>query len=154
MAYKRVTGEERRLIYRWRQEGETSGDGAASGTSREQHQPRGVAQYGWARLPPEAGPLRRRRCGPCGRGLGGLLRRSVCRCGVAPQRGVDPRDHQWARQLDGRPSVCKETIYKHIYADAKAGGDLWRTSRALGASVVGVAHGTMDEGEGRYRTNV
>jgi IS30 family transposase len=30
-------------------------------------------------------------------------------------------------RLEGRPSVCKETIYKHIYADAKAGGDLWKT---------------------------
>jgi IS30 family transposase len=29
-------------------------------------------------------------------------------------------------KLEGRRSVCKETIYKHIYADAKAGGDLWK----------------------------
>lgn len=28
-------------------------------------------------------------------------------------------------RLEGRAWVCKETIYKHIYADAKAGGDLW-----------------------------
>lgn len=28
-------------------------------------------------------------------------------------------------RLEGRPWVCKETIYKHIYVDAKAGGDLW-----------------------------
>jgi IS30 family transposase len=27
---------------------------------------------------------------------------------------------------DGRPWVCKETIYKHIYADAKCGGTLWK----------------------------
>jgi IS30 family transposase len=27
--------------------------------------------------------------------------------------------------LEGRAHVCKETIYKHVYADAKAGGDLW-----------------------------
>lgn len=29
-------------------------------------------------------------------------------------------------RLEGRPWVCKETIYKHIYVDAKAGGDLWK----------------------------
>jgi IS30 family transposase len=28
-------------------------------------------------------------------------------------------------ELEGRPHVCKETVYKHVYADAKAGGDLW-----------------------------
>jgi len=29
-------------------------------------------------------------------------------------------------RLEQRPWVCKETIYKHVYADAKAGGDLWQ----------------------------
>ena len=29
-------------------------------------------------------------------------------------------------RLEGRPWVCKETIYTHIYADAKMGGDLWK----------------------------
>lgn len=28
-------------------------------------------------------------------------------------------------RLEGRAWVCKETIYKHVYADAKAGGTLW-----------------------------
>jgi len=28
-------------------------------------------------------------------------------------------------RLEGRAWVCKETIYKHVYADAKAGGNLW-----------------------------
>ena len=28
-------------------------------------------------------------------------------------------------ELEGRARVCKETIYKHVYADAEAGGDLW-----------------------------
>ena len=28
-------------------------------------------------------------------------------------------------RLEGRPRVCKETVYGHIYADAKAGGTLW-----------------------------
>ena len=29
-------------------------------------------------------------------------------------------------RLEGRPWVCKETIYKHVYADAKSGGELWK----------------------------
>jgi IS30 family transposase len=28
-------------------------------------------------------------------------------------------------RMEGRAWVCKETIYKHVYADAKAGGTLW-----------------------------
>jgi transposase, IS30 family len=29
-------------------------------------------------------------------------------------------------KVERRLCVCKETIYKHIYADSKAGGDLWK----------------------------
>ena len=29
-------------------------------------------------------------------------------------------------RLEERPWVCKETIYKHIYADGKTGGELWK----------------------------
>jgi len=29
-------------------------------------------------------------------------------------------------RVEGRCWVCKETIYKHIYADSKAGGELWK----------------------------
>jgi IS30 family transposase len=29
-------------------------------------------------------------------------------------------------RLEGRAWVCKETIYKYVYADAKAGGTLWK----------------------------
>jgi len=28
--------------------------------------------------------------------------------------------------MEGRPRVCKETICKHVHADAKAGGELWK----------------------------
>lgn len=34
----------------------------------------------------------------------------------------------WAR-LDGRPCVCKATIYTHAAADAKTGGTLWELLR-------------------------
>jgi len=30
-------------------------------------------------------------------------------------------------KLEDRPWVCKETIYKYIYADAKEGGSLWKS---------------------------
>jgi len=30
-------------------------------------------------------------------------------------------------RLEGRPWVSAETIYKHVYADAKAGGTLWKS---------------------------
>jgi IS30 family transposase len=30
-------------------------------------------------------------------------------------------------RLEGRAWVCKETIYKHVYAQAKAGGELWKS---------------------------
>jgi len=29
-------------------------------------------------------------------------------------------------RLEGRPWVCKETIYAYVYAEAKAGGSLWK----------------------------
>jgi len=29
-------------------------------------------------------------------------------------------------RLEGRKTVCKETIYQYIYAEAKAGGVLWK----------------------------
>jgi len=30
-------------------------------------------------------------------------------------------------KLEGRAHVCKETVYEYVYADAKAGGDLWKS---------------------------
>ena len=67
----------------------------------------------------------------------------MARCGIRRQHprrfteeviaGAEARIRQgWTPEiicgrarLEKRPSVCKETIYTHIYKDAKAGGDLW-----------------------------
>jgi len=41
------------------------------------------------------------------------------------RKGWTPEAICGRAELEGRPYVCKETIYKHVYEDAKAGGDLW-----------------------------
>jgi len=90
VTYKRVTAEERRLIYRWRREG----------------------------------------CGvrEIGRRLGRSAFTEAVRLGA--ERGLlegwTPEIISGRARLEGRDWVCKETIYKHVYADAKAGGDLWK----------------------------
>jgi IS30 family transposase len=126
MAYKRVTGEERRLIYRWRQEG---------------HGPREMAR----RLGRAASSI----CREIGRNTGGRGYRPKQADFKAQERALRPGPRRFTEEvrtdaemrlrdgwtpeiiserarLEGRASVCKETIYKHIYADAKAGGDLWK----------------------------
>jgi IS30 family transposase len=42
------------------------------------------------------------------------------------RQGWTPEIISGRARLEGRAWVCKETIYKHVYADAKASGDLWR----------------------------
>jgi len=41
------------------------------------------------------------------------------------QEGWTPEIISGRARKEGRAWVCKETIYKHVYADAKAGGNLW-----------------------------
>jgi hypothetical protein len=41
------------------------------------------------------------------------------------RRGWTPEEISGRAAYDGRPHVCKETIYKHVYAGAKVGGNLW-----------------------------
>lgn len=40
------------------------------------------------------------------------------------RKGWTPEAICGRAEMEGRAHVCKETIYKHVYADAKAGGDL------------------------------
>ena len=126
MAYKRVTEEERSLIYRWRQEG---------------HGPREMAR----RLGRAASSI----CREIARNTGGRGYRPKQAHLKAQERALRPGPRRFTEEvrtdaeirlrdgwtpeiiserarLEGRASVCKETIYKHIYADAKAGGDLWK----------------------------
>jgi len=48
-------------------------------------------------------------------------------CSAARLRdGWTPEIISGRARIEGRLWVCKETIYKHIYADSQAGGDLWK----------------------------
>ena len=56
-------------------------------------------------------------------------------------------------RLEGRAMVCKESIYQHIYCNAKAGGICGPAFLAPGASATGAARAKQDGG-GRFRTSV
>jgi IS30 family transposase len=53
-------------------------------------------------------------------------------------------------RLEGRAWVCKETIYKHVYADAKAGGRLWENLPRAGRK----RHRRCPRQEGRGRGRI
>lgn len=125
MAYRRVTQEERRLIYQWcragcqlREIGRRLGR-AGSSISRELRRNRGKKGY----RPQQAhwkAQERARRPGP--RRWTKTVRLEVEK---RLREGWTPEIISGRARLEGRAWVCKETIYKHIYADAKAGGNLW-----------------------------
>lgn len=126
MAYRRVTKEERRLIYRWRQDEESIREmgrrlgRAPSSISREVLRNTGGCSYR-PKQADEKAQARAMRPGP---------RRFTEEVRVDAEsrlrEGWTPEIISERARLEGRPSVCKETIYKHIYADAKAGGELWK----------------------------
>lgn len=124
--FKRVTAEERTLIYRWRKEGKAQREIArrldrnASTISRELACNTGKRGY----RPKQAhgkSQAKAKRPGP---------RRFTEEVQVDAEarlkEGWTPEIIGQRARLEGRPWVSKETIYKHIYADAKAGGTLWK----------------------------
>ena len=125
MAYSRVTEEERNHIHRWRQEslgvrviGNLLGRSPSS-ISRELA--RNTGQRGYR--PKQAHRLaqeRARRPGP--RRFTEEVRLDA---EARLREGWTPEIISGRARLEGRPWVCKETIYKHVYADAKLGGELW-----------------------------
>ena len=126
MTYKRVTEEERRLIYRWCREGcgvrEMAGrlGRAASSLCRELDRNRGKKGY----RPRQAhwkAQQRAKRLGP--RRFTEAVRLDAEK---RLREGWTPEIIGGRARMEGREWVCKETIYKHVYADAKAGGDLWK----------------------------
>jgi IS30 family transposase len=126
MAYKRVTREERRLIYRWRREGCGVREAArrlgraASSISRELARNRGKKGY----RPRQAhwkAQERAKRPGP--RRFTEAVRLEA---EERLREGWTPEIISGRARMEGRAWVCKETIYTHIYGNAKAGGDLWR----------------------------
>ena len=126
MTYKRVTEEERRHIYRWRQEGYGLREIArrlgrsASSISREIARNTGGRGYRPRQAHMKAQD-RARRPGP--RRFTNDVREYA---EMHLREGWTPEIISERARLEGRASVCKETIYKHIYTDAKAGGDLWK----------------------------
>jgi len=126
LTYRRVTVIERRLIRMWRQAGYAQREIArrlcrsASTISREIARNTGGCGY----RPEQADRMaqeRAQRPGP--RRLTAEVRMDVER---RLQEDWTPEMISGRARLEERPWVCKETIYKHIYADAKAGGELWR----------------------------
>ena len=124
--YHRVTGEERRLIHRWRQEGHGPREigrrlgRPASSVTREVQRNTGGNGYRHQ----QADEMARARATRC------VLRRLTEEIRLDAERGL--REEGWTPQiicerarLEGRAHVCKETLYQHIFADAKAGGRLW-----------------------------
>ena len=125
MAYKRVTEAERRHIYRWRQEGHGMREvarrlgRAASSICRELVRNRSKRGYRPKRAQWKA-TEKARRPGP--RRFTEVVRVDA---EARLKDGWTPEIIGQRARLEGRAWVCKETIYKHIYADAKAGGALW-----------------------------
>jgi transposase, IS30 family len=126
MAYKRLTAEERSLIYRWRKEGEALREIArrlgrnAGSISRELARNKGKRGYRSKQAQKKA-QAQSRRAGP--RRFTKAVR---AHAEARLKEGWTPEIISQRARLEGRAHVCKETIYKHIYADAKAGGALWK----------------------------
>ena len=127
MAYKRVTREERRLVYSWRRAGSGVREmarrlgRAASSISRELLRNRGQKGY----RPKQAhwkATEKAKRPGP--RRFTEAVRLEA---EARLKDGWTPEIIGQRARLEGRAWVCKETIYKHIYADAKNGGTLWKS---------------------------
>lgn len=126
MAYRRVMAEERELIYRWLGEGEAQHEiarrlGRSQGSiSREIARNTGLKGYR-PKQAHEKAQAQARRAGP--RRFTDEVRADA---EARLKEGWTPAIIGGRARLEGRPWVCAETIYKHIYADAKAGGTLWK----------------------------
>ena len=126
VTYTRVTGEERRLIYNWMQEGKCVREiarllgRAASTVSREVFRNTGGRGYR-PKQAQELAAMRAKR--PGARRFTEEVRRDA---EEKLGNGLTPEAICGRAVLEGRAHVCKETIYKHVYADAKSGGDLWK----------------------------
>jgi IS30 family transposase len=126
MTYKRVTAEERTLIYRWRREGRKQSEIARrldrnpGSISREITRNRGRRGYR-PKQAHEKAQAQAKRAGP--RRFTAEVRADA---EARLKEGWTPAIIGGRARLEGRPWVCAETIYTHIYADAKAGGALWK----------------------------
>lgn len=126
MAYKRISAEERRLIYRWLRTGETQSEIARrlsrSRGSISREIGRNTGRRGYRpKQAHEKAQVQARRAGP---------RRFTAEVRLEAEarlrEGWTPAIISGRARLDGRPWVSAETIYKHVYTDAKGGGTLWK----------------------------
>ena len=126
MAYKRITAEERMLIHRWIQEGEPQIEIARrlsrnrGSISREIGRNTGLRGYR-PKQAHEKAQAQAKRAGP--RRFTDEVRADA---EARLKEGWTPAIIGGRARREGRPWVCAETIYKHVYADAKAGGTLWK----------------------------
>ena len=126
MVYKRVTGEERRHIYRWSKEGHGLREMArrlgrsASTILNEIKCNKGERGYR-PKQAHEKAQKRALRPGP--RRFTDEMKAEVV---SQLTEGWTPDIISQRARHEGRTFVCKETIYQHIYADANAGGELWK----------------------------
>jgi len=126
MVYRRMTADEREHIYRWRREGRKQSEIArrldrdpgsisreiARNTGRRGYRPKQAHVKAQAQA---------KRTGP--RRFTAEVRADA---EARLKEGWTPAIIGGRARLEGRPWVCAETIYTHIYADAKAGGTLWK----------------------------
>ncbi|MFH1096586.1 MAG: IS30 family transposase [Candidatus Desantisbacteria bacterium] len=125
MAYKHITEEERGYIYRWIQEKHKNCKiakllgRATSSISREIKRNKKQREY-HSKQAHEMAVERAHRVGP--RTFTEEMRKDVEN---RIRMKETPEMIQGRVRLEGRPMVCKERIYQHIYTDAKNGGDLW-----------------------------
>lgn len=158
MTYTRVTEIERSQIYMLRQAGKGVREIArlllrtASTISREVFRNTGGKGY----RPKQAQELaeeRARRPGP--RRFTEEVRRDV---EEKLRKGWTPEIICGRAKLEGRAHVCKETVYKHVYEDAKAGGDLWerlpraKRKRKRRCRAAGGSRARRDPGEAGIET--
>jgi len=125
MEYGHVTAEERRLIADWSRAGETRAEIARrlgrdrSTVFREMERNRGLRGYR-PRQAQERAEARARRPG-----RRKLTPEMEDRIQDGLKAGWTPEAIHGRSGVEGVPMVCRETIYQHIYADAKAGGSLF-----------------------------
>ncbi len=123
MTYKRITKEERILIYRWGKEHKSINEigrllkRAPSSISREISRNTGCKSYRSKQAHEKSREKAKR---PGIRRFTEEIRIDV---ETRLKYGWTPDIICNRAKLEGRPYVCKETIYKYIYADAKKGTD-------------------------------
>lgn len=126
MTYKRVSAAERHFIYRWLKEGLKPAEIARrlrrnpGSISRELKRNTGLKGYRPGQAQEKAQARARR---PGLRRFTAQVRADV---EARLKEGWTPAMIGGRARREGRPHVCKETSYKYIYADAKAGGTLWK----------------------------